>query len=202
MSIRATCSNCGKTTKGGDDWAGKSAKCPACGAVIHFTVDIYRDDAPPVMAPKPTTDPLNWLEPPTDLLPPPPEVPVSSPNVPRCPAQPTFDTSTGGVLCLILGILVFLGALVVLIGAASAIHEILSGVGVIVSVLLLVMAVLFSINASIKNAANHAADLARQNAADQIAMMSQLKGELVWQRQRKEEEILREKAAAREGASP
>lgn len=36
MSIRATCSGCGKTVKGGDDWAGRSAKCPGCGASITF----------------------------------------------------------------------------------------------------------------------------------------------------------------------
>lgn len=36
MAIRATCSGCGKTVKGGDDWAGRSAKCPGCGGAIRF----------------------------------------------------------------------------------------------------------------------------------------------------------------------
>lgn len=36
MAIRATCANCGKSVKGGDDWAGKSGKCPGCGQEIQF----------------------------------------------------------------------------------------------------------------------------------------------------------------------
>src|SRR5687768_12828792 len=36
MSVRALCSDCGRTVRGGDDWAGKSGKCPSCGGTIAF----------------------------------------------------------------------------------------------------------------------------------------------------------------------
>jgi hypothetical protein len=42
--LRTTCIWCGKTVRGGDDWAGRSGKCPNCGAEIIF----------PRMGPPPT----------------------------------------------------------------------------------------------------------------------------------------------------
>ena len=36
MTIRATCPSCDKVVKGGDDWAGRFAKCPGCGGPIKF----------------------------------------------------------------------------------------------------------------------------------------------------------------------
>ena len=47
MSLRATCAGCGKIVKGGDDWAGRSARCPGCSQPIQFPEPI----APPVAAP-------------------------------------------------------------------------------------------------------------------------------------------------------
>src|SRR6266550_3968914 len=34
--LRTKCIWCGKTVRGGDDWAGHSGKCPNCGAEIIF----------------------------------------------------------------------------------------------------------------------------------------------------------------------
>ncbi len=34
MSIRVQCHKCHRTVKAGDDWAGRAAKCPSCGATI------------------------------------------------------------------------------------------------------------------------------------------------------------------------
>jgi hypothetical protein len=34
--VRAQCSGCGKTVRGGADWSGRSGHCPKCGAVIIF----------------------------------------------------------------------------------------------------------------------------------------------------------------------
>ena len=48
--IRATCSVCGKTTKGGDDWAGRTAQCPSCQAPIYFPPT----PSPPSIAPEAT----------------------------------------------------------------------------------------------------------------------------------------------------
>lgn len=36
MSLRVKCPKCGKSVKGGDDWAGKRARCPNCGNDIQF----------------------------------------------------------------------------------------------------------------------------------------------------------------------
>ena len=37
MAIRVKCMVCGKTVRGGDDWAGLHAQCPGCGADILFS---------------------------------------------------------------------------------------------------------------------------------------------------------------------
>jgi hypothetical protein len=36
MPIRVKCSGCGRTIKGGDDWAGKTANCPHCSTIVEF----------------------------------------------------------------------------------------------------------------------------------------------------------------------
>ena len=36
MAIRVKCPECQKIVKGGDDWAGRSGKCPNCGRILQF----------------------------------------------------------------------------------------------------------------------------------------------------------------------
>src|SRR3990170_3523014 len=36
MPIRVKCPGCGKTVVGGEDWAGKRAKCPKCSTIMEF----------------------------------------------------------------------------------------------------------------------------------------------------------------------
>lgn len=48
--IRANCDVCGKVTKGGDDWAGRAARCPNCQAPIYFPAA----PPPPTSAPEPS----------------------------------------------------------------------------------------------------------------------------------------------------
>ena len=73
MSITFAC-DCGKQLKVGDEYAGKRAKCPACGSVLAVPAgdgfppappapvadadDSYRmlDDDPPAVAPRPASD--------------------------------------------------------------------------------------------------------------------------------------------------
>jgi len=47
MPIRCTCPGCGKVVKAGDDWAGRSGKCPGCGAGIAFTAVASSPSLPP-----------------------------------------------------------------------------------------------------------------------------------------------------------
>jgi hypothetical protein len=54
MPIRARCWKCGKVVKAGDDWAGKSGKCPNCNAPIAF-VDEPAQDASVVPASQPAS---------------------------------------------------------------------------------------------------------------------------------------------------
>jgi len=36
MAVRVKCGACGKTVRGGDDWAGRRGRCPDCSAEIAF----------------------------------------------------------------------------------------------------------------------------------------------------------------------
>lgn len=49
MALRVVCHTCGKGVRAGDDWAGRQAKCPKCGA------DIYFPKPEPVAAPVPAS---------------------------------------------------------------------------------------------------------------------------------------------------
>lgn len=57
MSIRVTCAGCGKVVKAGDDWLGRSGKCPGCGAAIQFAAELPAASAPSLAASR-TTRPL------------------------------------------------------------------------------------------------------------------------------------------------
>ena len=62
MAIRVKCSGCGKTIKGGDDWAGKTANCPHCSTIVKFPV--------PATFVSPEEPPEAWLSGPVPPLPP------------------------------------------------------------------------------------------------------------------------------------
>src|SRR3954469_9585877 len=55
--LRTKCIWCGKTVRGGDDWAGQIGKCPNCGAKI-----IFPRIGPPPTEPAPAT-PLTFIDP-------------------------------------------------------------------------------------------------------------------------------------------
>lgn len=98
MAIRVKCSGCGKTIVGGEDWAGKRAKCPKCSTVVEFpapTTFVSPDIEEPSEAwlggPVPTQPPLTTFDSPlTSAASPPPPIqhPRPSPAVEdkvRCP---------------------------------------------------------------------------------------------------------------------
>ena len=52
--IRVTCSNCGKSVRGGDDWAGRTAPCPHCKTPLQF------NSAPAALSMAPDPIPPNY----------------------------------------------------------------------------------------------------------------------------------------------
>jgi DNA-directed RNA polymerase subunit RPC12/RpoP len=60
--LRTKCIWCGKTVRGGDDWAGRSGKCPNCGAEIIFPQIGPLPTEPAPATPYVFIDPKNyWL---------------------------------------------------------------------------------------------------------------------------------------------
>ena len=115
--IQATCSVCGKSTKGGVDWAGRKAQCPICIAPIVFPAAVVVSSQPPA----PPTPPQAAFEIPDTL---PEHVPTAPP--PREQAievvVPAINLSVGNLVSLVLTFwvawLVSIGAITLMIGSA------------------------------------------------------------------------------------
>lgn len=79
MSIRVKCSGCGKTIKGGDDWAGRKAKCPKCSTVVQFPDPVSFVSPTIASSPRQTFDPPPQQPPPISNSPT-PEPPRTEPH--------------------------------------------------------------------------------------------------------------------------
>ena len=184
MSIRATCSGCGKVIKAGDDWDGRTGNCPGCGAIVSFEkADAFAGFEEFVEA----QEEVN-----SDILHP-PVIHVPAP-LKRCAATPKYRGSTGATAFAILAAIALLFGVAVEAVAQSAIHEIEAGVAFLLFAILALGSLICSIGAMFRDAVAHAAELARENSADQLAAINQLRAELEWQRAQKEKETVRGKA--------